>query len=376
MELPATQQVLKVAGPNRLVLQSDCPLPTLEADEVLVRVRCVSVNPVDAKMLDLAPHVGATAGCEFAGDVVAVGVAVRNQKVRVGVAVFGCCFGNHPERADNGAYAAYVAALGDLVYLLPPHMSYSAAVSLGAALPTVGLAIYSASAWPLPPPSIGSPPASGPSREAAGLEIEAAKAKAKVGRYVLVYGASTVSGALALQMLRLSGMVPVAVCSRANFPCVTGRGADAAFDYHDASCADDIRRYTGGSLAYALDCIADLASMKICYAALGPAGGKYTALNPFPLRGHTRRDVRPDYVLCYTIFGKPMPLPRPFGRPARPKDRAFAEAWCELTQPLVDTPGILLPHPVSQHSGLAEISAGLDCMRQGKVSATKLVYEL
>lgn len=90
MELPATQQVLKVAGPNRLVLQSDCPLPTLEDDEVLVRVRCVSVNPVDAKMLDLAPHMGATAGCEFAGDVVAVGVAVRNQKVRVGVAVFGC----------------------------------------------------------------------------------------------------------------------------------------------------------------------------------------------------------------------------------------------------------------------------------------------
>ena len=80
MELPATQQVLKVAGPNRLVLQSDCPLPTLEDDEVLVRVRCVSVNPVDAKMLDLAPHMGATAGCEFAGDVVAVDVAVRNQK--------------------------------------------------------------------------------------------------------------------------------------------------------------------------------------------------------------------------------------------------------------------------------------------------------
>ena len=234
---------------------------------------------------------------------------------------------------------------------------------------TAGLAIYSASAWSLQPPSFGS----GPSREADGLESEAAKAK--VGRYVLVYGASTVSGALALQLLRLSGMIPVAVASRKNHAMVTERGADAAFDYHDPSCADDIRRHTGGSLAYALDCIADLASMKICYAALGSAGGRYTALNPFPLRGHTRRDVRPDYVLCYTIFGKPISLPRPFGRPARPKDRAFAEAWCESIQPLVDA-GLILPHPVSQHSGLAEISAGLDYVRQGKVSATKLVYEV
>ena len=280
-----------------------------------------------------------------------------------------CIFGNNP-RADNGAFAAYLAAPGDLVWLLPPHISYADATSLGAALHTCGLAIYSASAWPLPPPSFGS----GPSREAAGLEIEAATAK--VGRYVLVYGASTVSGALALQLLRLSGMIPVAVASSRNHAFVTERGADAAFDYHDPSCAEDIRRHTGGSLAYALDCIADLASMKICYTALGSTGGRYTALNPFPLRGHTRRDVRPDYVLCYTIFGKPISLPRPFGRPARPKDRAFAEAWCESTQKLVNAPRVLLPHPVSQHSGLAEISAGLDYVRQGKVSATKLVYEV
>lgn len=280
-----------------------------------------------------------------------------------------CIFGNNT-RVDNGAYAAYLAAPGDLVWLLPPHLSYAAGASLSAAMFTVGLAIYSASAWPLQPPSFGS----GPSREAAGPEIEAAKAK--VGRYVLVYGASTVSGALALQMLRLSNISTIAICSRKNFEIATERGADAAFDYHDPSCADDIRRHTGGSLAYALDCITDLASMKICYAALGSAGGRYTALNPFPLRGHTRRDVRPDYVLCYTIFGKPIFLPRPFGRPARPKDRAFAEAWCESTQKLVDAPGVLLPHPVSQHSGLAEISAGLDYVRQGKVSATKLVYEV
>jgi aspyridone synthetase trans-acting enoyl reductase len=79
-------------------------------------------------------------------------------------------------------------------------------------------------------------------------------------------------------------------------------------------------------------------------------------------------------VFVYTIFGKPVPLP--FGRPARPKDRAFAENWYRSTQPLVDIPDLILPHPLSQHSGLVDIPAGLDCMRQGKVSATKFVYQV
>lgn len=79
-------------------------------------------------------------------------------------------------------------------------------------------------------------------------------------------------------------------------------------------------------------------------------------------------------MFVYTIFGKPVPLP--FGRPARPKDRAFAENWYRSTQPLVDIPDLILPHPLSQYSGLVDIPAGLDCMRQGKVSATKFVYQV
>ena len=420
--LPATQRALKVAGANKVAVQMACPLPTLQDDEVLVRVRCASINPVDAKMLDLAPHVGATAGCEFAGDVVTVGAGVRNPAMAVGVAVFGCVCGNHPERADNGAYADYVAVAGDLVYLLPSHLTYAEGASLGAAMPTVGMALYST--WPLhtpqtrpqtPPQSLRadgstttttttSSTTTNQTRLAAAVEAadRAAAATttttttnaglaagaaattattttataANYNHYVLVYGASTTCGALALQMLRYSGMVPVAVCSPSNFAMVTARGADAAFDYHDPACADNIRRHTHSSLGYVLDCIGDVASMKICYAAIGAAGGRYMALNPFPLRAHSRRDVKPDYVLVYTIFGKEMKLPRPFGRPARPKDRAFAEAWYRSTQSLVDTPAAIIPHPIRHGSGLADILPGLDCMRQASITGIKLVYQI
>jgi aspyridone synthetase trans-acting enoyl reductase len=367
--LPATQQVLKVLGANEVTLQDVCPLPVFEDDEILVRVRCVSINPVDVKMLDLAPHVGATAGCEFSGDVVAVGSAVRNKRLREGVAVFGCVCGNHPSRPDNGAYASFVAVAGDLVYLLPPHLSYSQGASLGAALPTTGLAIYST--WPLQPPYTLY-------REENSLPSTPSCASlAKETQYVLVYGGSTSSGAMALQMLRKSGIVPVSTCSPSNFAMVKARGAEEVFDYHSPTCGDDIRRYTDNSLAYVLDCIADLTSMKICYAAIRSRGGRYMGLNPFPIRGHTRRDVRPDYVLVYTIFGKQMGLPRPFGKPARPKDRAFAEQWYHNTQSLVDTPGAIQAHPIDHHSdGLVGVLKGLDRMRKGHVSAVKLVYEL
>ncbi|KAJ4347484.1 hypothetical protein N0V95_005405 [Ascochyta clinopodiicola] len=383
--LPATQQALKVTGPNQLALQTGCSLPVCEDDEVLVWVRCVSVNPVDAKMLDLAPIVGATAGC----------------------------------RMDNGSYAEYVAVPGDLVYLLPAHLSYAEGASLGAAMPTVGMALYST--WSLPLPHTGDPaktehalahphvphPSTAASADTsagaapdnaqvadgavAGIQSQTSLHQSQnqlqsqnhlhgpnhgCGRYVLVYGASTVSGALAMQMLRYSGMLPVAVCSPSNFAMATARGAHAVFDYHDPACADDIRHHTHQTLAYVLDCIADVASMKLCYAAMGTAGGRYMALNPFPLRAHTRRDIKPDYVLVYTIFGKEMKLPRPFMRPARPKDRAFAEAWYRSTQPLVDTPAAILSHPIQQGTGLAAIPAGLDRMRQAKISGTKLVYQL
>lgn len=184
-------------------------------------------------------------------------------------------------------------------------------------------------------------------------------------------------GTAALQLLRMSGLVPVCTCSRRNFAMVKALGAAEAFDYHEATCGGDICAYTGGTLGYALDCITDLASMRICYAALGSGGGRYMGLDPLPLRAHTRRDVKPDWTLTFTMFGKPLELGRPFARPARPRDRAFARGWFEGTQPLIDTPGQIKPHPLDLGSGgLQGVTQGLDRMRRGDVSGVKLVYQL
>ena len=51
------------------------------------------------------------------------------------------------------------------------------------------------------------------------------------------------------------------------FPCydlVKRLGADAIFDYIDVDCGQKIREHTSNTLMYALDCISEGPSAKIC----------------------------------------------------------------------------------------------------------------
>lgn len=171
-------------------------------------------------------------------------------------------------------------------------------------------------------------------------------------------------------------MQPVTTCSPHNFAQVRALGAVEAFDYHSPSCANDVLEYTKNSLELALDCITDAGSMKICYAAIGPKGGQYVALDPFPIRGHTRRSIKPSWVLTFTITGKAVNWQEPFRRDARPNDREFAEKWYQIAQQLLDE-GAILTHPIEEApGGLAAIVQGADRGRKGLLSGRKLVYRI
>lgn len=176
--IPETQKTLKIKGPGQIDLVSFSAIPQLAADEVLVRIVCVAINPVDGKSADLSPASGATSGCDFSGEVVALGSAVA-KPMAVGDCVCGCVFGNNPDRLENGAFAEFVAASADLVFRIPPQMSFQTAATLGVGLSTAGMALYHALKLPLP-----SSPANEP-------------------YYALVYGGGTATGTLAIQMLQL-----------------------------------------------------------------------------------------------------------------------------------------------------------------------------
>jgi Zn-dependent alcohol dehydrogenases, class III len=80
-------------------------------------------------------------------------------------------------------------------------------------------------------------------------------------------------------------------------------GAEHAFDYSDPECAAEIRRYTGGTLAYTLDCVAMADTTQLCYNAMGRAGGRYVTLEPFRSAITETRPltIEPSWLLALTV---------------------------------------------------------------------------
>jgi aspyridone synthetase trans-acting enoyl reductase len=171
-------------------------------------------------------------------------------------------------------------------------------------------------------------------------------------------------------------MIPITTCSPHNFDRVKELGAAEAWDYHSPSCAADIRSYTSDSLEYVMDCITDSGSMKICYGALGSKGGKYVGLDQFPIRSHSRRDVKPNWIIAWTVLGKPINWKKPYRREAKPKDRAFGLAWAPIAQGLLDNRALTThPYHVSDE-GLIGVVGGADKVRKGTAGGKKLVYRV
>ncbi|KAI2794199.1 Trans-enoyl reductase apdC [Penicillium oxalicum] len=348
---PRQQTALKITAEGRIAAIS-CALPSIHDDELLVRVRSIALNPFDAKSAEMSPTVGATLGCDFAGDVVAMGSQTKSRNFNIGDRVCGWVFGNNPNRLDNGAFAEYTAVPADLVFRIPGKMNYNEAATLGVGLATVGMSLYHCLQLPMEPERTQKSP------------------------YVLVYGGSTATGTLAIQILARSGYTPITTCSPHNFHLVQSLGAVAAFDYHSPTCGRQLRDLSSGTIHYALDCITDTRSMAICYEAIGPSGGHYLSLDPFPIRGHTRRSVKPNWVLSLTMYNEPIPWKRPFKRDARPQDREFAKEWYQIAQKIIDAGEIKPLQSEVRPNSWTGIPKGLDLLQRGEVSGKKLVYEV
>ncbi|KAL7905223.1 GroES-like protein [Trichoderma velutinum] len=364
--LPQTQRALKIIGSNSVSVFPDSPLPELEPTDVLVRVICVSINPVDGKAADMSPQPGATSGTDFSGVVVSLGADVESddwreqnnmKPVMIGDRVFGGVFGNDPLRPHNGAFADYVAVPARLVWHIPGGIDFATAATMGAAIATVGLSLFNYLGLPLP------------SKSNRGNSSSTKPA-------VLVYGGGTGTGSMAIQVLRAAGLPVITTCSAASSIHVLQLGAEAWFDYKSPTCGADIREHTNDSLAFALDCITDTASMGVCYESIGSAGGRYVALDAFPVRGHTRRSVIPEWICTPTQFGKAIRWTPPYDLEPRPYDLKCAELWYVVAQKLIDD-GVIAPHPLEKRSGgLAAVPEGMEAVRRGQIKGKKLVYTI
>lgn len=237
----------------------------------------------------------------------------------------------------------------DVATRVPDTLSMEEAATLGVGITTVGQGMYQSLGLPWP-----TTPAAQPFP-------------------ILIYGGSTATGTLAIQLAKLSGLTVVTTCSPRNFALVRSLGADHVFDYSSPTVGADIRAVTNGELEYVFDCISEGNSPAIAAEAIGPKGGKYGALlwvDKFP-----RDDVAVAVKLAYTAMGEAFTK---FDTewPANPEDLEFAAKFWSVAEELL-AQGKLKPHPVSLgEGGLEGVLVGMEDMRQGKVSGKKLVYKV
>lgn len=246
--------VYRQYGPPEVVRVEEVPRPIPRANEILVKVRASTVASADARVRSLRVPAGfgifarpafgffgprqPILGTELAGEVEAVGSAVR--RYAVGDAVFAFL------GVSMGAHAEYRAVPEEgCVALLPEGFSFEEAAAL----------------------SFGGTTALTHLRDGA---------KVAPGERVLVVGASGAVGSAAVQIAKHLGAVVTGVTSTANVDRVRALGADHVIDYTRGG-------YLDGSTTY--DVIYDTVGVHdhaACKAALTERGRLILAAASLP----------------------------------------------------------------------------------------------
>lgn len=188
-------------APENLQLTA-LPLPDYNDNEVLIQVKAISINPVDAKtrngngmygrLKEIQPLI---LGWDISGIVTAVGEKVTAFKK--GDAVFGMV--NFP--GHGKAYAEYVSAPEDQLALKPANISFEAAAAATLAALTAWQAIVH-------------------------------HAKVQPDDTVLIHAASGGVGHFAVQIAKHLGAYVIGTSSAKNRDFVLGLGADRHLDYN------------------------------------------------------------------------------------------------------------------------------------------------
>jgi NADPH:quinone reductase-like Zn-dependent oxidoreductase len=206
--------VLKEVGGAENLILAEVHVPKIKDNEVLVRVKALSINPVDAFVRRNQPALemiyalkgdeeNIILGWDVAGIVIEAGSAVT--RFTVGDEVFG----NFNFIGQANAYAEFVAAPEDELVIKPANVSFEQAA---------GATMAALTAW------------------ASLVKF----AKVKKGDKIIIYGASGGVGHYAVQIAKHFGAYVIGVASGENKDFVLGLGADEFFDYRTQAVEDFI----------------------------------------------------------------------------------------------------------------------------------------
>ncbi len=184
-------------------------VPSLLADDVLVKIHAASINPIDLRLLEgefkilLPLKFPFILGNDFAGTVVEVGSQVI--KFKVGDEVYA-------KTDQTGAFAEYAVIKDTSLALKPQNISMQQAASL----PLVSLTAWQAL-------------------------VEVAKLQA--GQKVLIHAGSGGVGSIAIQIAKYLGATVATTTSSKNKDWVKALGADIVIDYKATDFEKELKDY-------------------------------------------------------------------------------------------------------------------------------------
>ncbi|MBH5385612.1 zinc-binding dehydrogenase [Bradyrhizobium diversitatis] len=210
-----------VYGPGGATI-SDVTQPQPKGSQVLVRVRACALNRADTGMRKGHAHgaaggVGTVLGMEWAGEVAELGPNAKG--VKVGDRIMG---------SGGAAFAEYTLADHGRLFHAPSNMNFEEAATLPVALTTMHNAVV----------TVGG---------------------VQPGQSVLIQGASSGVGLMAMQIARLKG-AKLVIGSSTDASRRGRDGADLAIDSSDPQWVDEVLKATNGE---GVDLIVDQVSGKV-----------------------------------------------------------------------------------------------------------------
>jgi NADPH2:quinone reductase len=205
-------------GPEVLKLE-DLPDPKASADQVVVRLKAVGVNPVDVYIRTGAyarkPALPFIPGSDAGGEIESVGANVKAWKPGDRVFIHGTA-AEHTHGHYGGAYAQKAVCNLDHLYKLPASVSFAQGAAMGVPYATAYRALFH-------------------------------KAQTRPGETVLIHGATGGVGLAATQIAHAHGIRVFGTGGTDDgLKAVRESGADETFSHAKAGYLDEIMKATGG----------------------------------------------------------------------------------------------------------------------------------
>ena len=226
------------------------PYTKPEANEVVVKVHAVAINPVDwlkagkgYSIIFPWMKLPAIQGSDLAGEVVEIGSGVSQNRLEVGSEVphsrlkvgsemshnrlkvgdrvlsHAMGYSKQFNSAARGAFQLYTVCLDHMTSQIPDSMSYEEAAVIPLAVTTAACSLFQNDQLNLQRPSIPRQP---------------------TNKTVLIWGGSTSVGCNAIQLAVAAGYEVVTTCSPKNFDLCKRLGAQECFDYNSKTVVPDV----------------------------------------------------------------------------------------------------------------------------------------